>query len=41
MTYLELNGLLRDYESTYGIEHAYKTLKEYDNKKKLLKQVIV
>ena len=41
MTYLELNGLLRDYESTYGIEHAYETLKEYDNKKKLLKQVIV
>ena len=37
MTFLSLNGLLRDYDSTYGIEYAYETLKQYDKQKRIIR----
>ena len=37
MTYLGLNGLLRNYEKTYGIEYAYETLKQFDKQKRIIR----
>lgn len=42
VTYLELNGLVRDYDATYGIDYAYETLQKFDSDDKtLIKQEIL